>query len=302
MQFNCRDDIIQITAAWNGERFDDGRPRVPDDILRRLRDITFEEAWGPMHQNGYPRQYECRFRMTQPERRLVGRAVTCVMVPQREDLNNAMLQQGQQREHRRGTFNQWVIDNLVEGDVVVVDLFDKIINGTFVGGNLSTAIASRTKNGGAVIWGGIRDLEQIVKIQDFQCFYRGVDPNGIGEVTMVGINIPCRIGAATCLPGDIVLGTISGVIFIPPHLAESVCIHAEKSHLRDIFGFQRLKEHVYTTAQIDTAWTYDMMKDFVSWANHTREAEPYRHLDWTEELNQARQREANVCPKEDGNR
>ena len=35
---------------------------------------------------------------------------------------------------------------------------------------------------------------------------------------MVGINIPCRIGAATCLPGDVVLGTISGVIFIPPHL------------------------------------------------------------------------------------
>ena len=290
MQFNCREDIIQITAAWKGERFDDGRPRVSDDILRRLRGITFEEAWGPMHQKGYPRQYECHFRTTQPGRQLVGRAVTCVMVPQREDLNNAMLEQGQKRENRSGTFNQWVIDNLVEDDVVVVDLFDKIVNGTFVGGNLSTAIASRTKNGGAVIWGGIRDYEQIVKIENFQCFFRGVDPNGIGEITMVGINIPCRIGAATCLPGDVVLGTISGVIFIPPHLAEDVCINAEKSHLRDIFGFQRLEERVYTTAQIDTAWTYDMMKDFVDWAANAPQAEAYRHLDWSDELEKARLR------------
>ena len=288
MQFNCREDIIQITSAWKGERFDDGRPRVPDHVLRRLRSITFEEAWGPMHQKGYPRQYECNLRATHPGRQLVGRAVTCVMVPQREDLNSAMLEEGQQRENRHGTFNQWVIDNLVEDDVVVVDLFDKIVNGTFVGGNLSTAIASRTRNGGAVIWGGIRDYEQIVKIENFQCFFRGVDPNGIGEVTMVGINIPCRIGAATCLPGDVVLGTISGVIFIPPHLAEEVCIHAEKSHLRDIFGFQRLKEKVYTTSQIDTAWTYDMMKDFVSWASEAAEAEPYRHLEWSDELERAR--------------
>ncbi len=291
MQFNCKEDIIQITAAWKGERFDDGRPRVPDDVLRRLRGITFEEAWGPMHQKGYPRQYECHFRATQPGRQLVGRAVTCVMVPQREDLNAAMLEQGQKCENRSGTFNQWVIDNLVEDDVVVVDLFDKIVNGTFVGGNLSTAIASRTKNGGAVIWGGIRDYEQIVKIENFQCFFRGVDPNGIGEITMVGINIPCRIGAATCLPGDVVLGTISGVIFIPPHLAEDVCINAEKSHLRDIFGFKRLEERVYTTAQIDTAWTYDMMKDFVSWAANAPEAEPYRHLEWSDELEKARLRE-----------
>ena len=108
---------------------------------------------------------------------------------------------------------------------------------------------------------------------------------------MVGINIPCRIGAATCLPGDVVLGTISGVVFIPPHLAEDVCINAEKSHLRDIFGFQRLEERIYMTAQIDTAWTYDMMKDFVNWAANAPQAEAYRHLEWSDELEKARLRE-----------
>lgn len=104
---------------------------------------------------------------------------------------------------------------------------------------------------------------------------------------MTGFNVPCRIGKATCLPGDVVLGTISGVIFIPSHLAEEVVVGAEKSHVRDIFGFQRLHEKVYTTAQIDTKWTYAMWQDFVNWAKEDPRAEEYRHLTWDEELEEA---------------
>ena len=104
---------------------------------------------------------------------------------------------------------------------------------------------------------------------------------------MTGFNVPCRIGKATCLPGDVVLGTISGVIFIPSHLAEEVVVGAEKSHVRDIFGFQRLDEKVYTTAQIDTKWTYAMWQDFVNWAKEDPRAEEYRHLTWDKELEDA---------------
>ena len=166
-------------------------------------------------------------------------------------------------------------------------MFDKIFQGTYVGGNLSTAIKTRTKRGGAVIWGGIRDMEQIVKIDGIQVYYRGIDPTGIGDVTMTGFNVPTRIGKATCLPGDIVLGTISGVIFIPAHLAEEVVVGAEKSHVRDIFGFQRLDEKKYTTAQIDARWTYDMWEDFINWFNTDEKAVEYRHLTWEEELKEA---------------
>ena len=166
-------------------------------------------------------------------------------------------------------------------------MFDKIFQGTYVGGNLSTAIKTRTKRGGAVIWGGIRDMEQIVKIDGINVYYRGIDPTGIGDVTMTGFNVPCRIGKATCLPGDVVLGTISGVIFIPSHLAEEVVIGAEKSHVRDIFGFQRLHDKVYTTAQVDARWTYDMWQDFINWFNTDDKAEEYRHLTWDEELAEA---------------
>jgi len=293
VRFDCREDIVQITPEWHGERFDDGRPKVPDDILRRMRSITFEEAWGPLWRLGYKYQWECHFKMVHPDKVLVGRAVTAVLVPMRPDLHNTLLKHGHEQEGRKGFFNQWVIDRLVEDDVVVVDLFDKIAEGTYVGGNLSTAIASRTKRGGAVIWGGIRDLEQIVKIKETQTFYRGVDPTGIGNVTMTGFNTPCRVGAAICMPGDVVLGTISGVIFIPPQHAETVVVGAEKSHVRDIFGFIRLESGTYTTAQIDTAWTLPMWEDFIAWFGSDEQAKPYRHLTWEEELKQAKQTAAN---------
>ena len=293
MTFNCKEDIIQLTSEWTGERFEDGRPKVSDDILRRMRNITFEEAWGPLWGNGYRHQWECSFRMTHPTRKLVGRAVTAVMVPQRPDLHSYLLKYGHEQEGRKGFFNQWVIDTLTEDDVVVVDLFDKIYQGTYVGGNLSTAIASRTKRGGSVIWGGIRDMEQIIKIDNIQTFFRGVDPTGIGEVTMTGFNVPCRIGEAICMPGDVVLGTISGVIFIPPQLAEKVVIDAEKSHIRDVFGFIRLADKTYSTAQIDTAWTLPMMEDFLNWFKNDKEAVEYQHLTWDNELENAKKTSEN---------
>ena len=284
MKFSAREDIIQITPLWKGERFEDGRPKVPDDILRRMRNITLEEAWGPLWRKGYKYQFEGEFRTTHPGNKLIGRAVTTSMVPMRPDLHQTLLDYGHKEEGRKGFFNQWVIDSLVEDDVVVVDLFDKIFQGTYVGGNLSTAIATRTKRGGAVIWGGIRDNEQVVQIPGIQIYYRGVDPTGIGDVTMTSFNGPTRIGKATCLPGDVVLGTISGVIFIPSHLAEEVVVHAEKSHVRDIFGFQRLEEKIYTTAQIDGRWTLEMFDDFLNWFKTDEKAQAYSYLDWTEDL------------------
>lgn len=283
MVYDNREDILQITPLWTGQRFENGRPKVSDDVLRRIRNITLEEAWGPLWDMGYKSQFEGDFRMTHENAKLVGRAVTAIMVPARPDLNDTLLRYGQDQENRKGFFNQWVIDQLAEDDVVVVDLFDKLFEGTYIGGNLSTAIKTRTKRGGAVIWGGIRDMEQIVKIQGIQIYYRGNDPTGIANVTMTGYNLPARIGRATCLPGDVVLGTQSGVMFIPSHLAEMVVVHAEKSHVKDQFGFERLAEKVYSTAQIDMRWSLDMFEDFMGWLLLSPKAQAYSHLDWTED-------------------
>jgi regulator of RNase E activity RraA len=290
-RFSNPEEIIQLTPEWKGERFPDGRPKVPTDILNRIRKITTEEAWGPLWQLGYTFQFEGDLQITHPDRVLVGRAVTAVMVPKRPDLHETLLKYGHEQEGRNGFFNQWVIDSLVEEDVIVVDMFDKVFKGTFVGGNLSTAIASRTKTGGAVIWGGIRDNQQIKEIENINVFYRGYDPTAIADVTMVGMNVPTRIGKAICLPGDVVLGTANGVIFIPAHLAEHTVVLAEKNQVRDIFGFIRLREGVYSTAQIDAAWPVSLWEDFIEWFKESEESADYQHLTWDEELEEARRSE-----------
>jgi regulator of RNase E activity RraA len=287
MKYDNPEDILHLTPLWKGERFPNGRPKVPDHILRRMERITLEEAWGPLWNNGYISQFEGDFKIIHPNKVMVGRAVTSVLVPKRPDLHDTLLNYGHEQEGRNGFFNQWIIDILQEDDIAVVDMFDKVYQGTFVGGNLSTAIAAKTKRGGAVIWGGIRDNQQVVKIKGINVFYRGSDPTAIADVTMVGLNIPCRIGKAICLPGDVVLGTPSGVIFIPPHLAELTLVQAEKSQVRDIFGFIRLKADQYTTAQIDSPWTIAIWNDFLDWFNHAEEAAIYRHLQWDDELAQA---------------
>jgi len=289
MKFDSREDIIQITPLWEGERFPNGRPKVPTEILRRMKNVTLEEAWGTLYHQGYRYQFQGDFKTVHPNKVMVGRAVTAVMVPRRPDLNDYLLKYGQEEEGRKGFFNAWVVDSLQEDDVMVVDMFDKIFKGTYVGGNLSTAVAARTKQGGSVIWGGIRDLEQVMEIDSIQTFYRGNDPTGIGDVTMVGMNTPCRIGNAICMPGDVVLGTPAGVLFIPPHLAEESVTAAEKSHVMDIFGFVRLDEKRYITAQIDTQWSLAIWEDFQDWFN-TSSPEEFRHLNWDKELEGARAR------------
>ena len=156
------------------------------------------------------------------------------------------------------------IETAQKGDVIVVDLFGKVRDGTFAGDNLGTSIATRTRRG-MVIHGGIRDLAGIHPIPDFGVFVRGVDPTAIANVTLLGINTPIRINEVTVLPGDIVLGTMGGVIFIPAHLAQEVVEHSEITRLRDEFGHQRLREGRYTPGQVDREWTPEIQADFEAW-------------------------------------
>ena len=263
MKLINKENILEITKEWDGERFPDGRPRVPDDILKRMKKITTEQAWGVLQGSEYRFQFAGDWMNLHPDRVLVGRAVTCMFVPTRPDLNSAVEAQGK-KEERIGGQNSWVIDTLVENDAIVVDLFGKVKEGTFAGDNLGNAIFAKTKTG-MVIDGGIRDLDGIYELPDFATFVRGIDPTGIANVTLTGINIPIRIGEATVLPGDVVLGNRSGVIFIPPHLAQTVVDRGEEVNLRDRFGHQRLREGKYTPGEIDRQWSEEIDADFAEW-------------------------------------
>lgn len=283
MRFDCRDDIIQLTPQWTGPRFDNGRPRVPDDVVRRLEKVTTEEAWAVLWAKGYKYQFAGGWEMIprEADRVLVGRAVTAVFVPRRPDLHECLMTHGREREGRIGEMNSWVIETLTADDVLVVDIFGKVYEGTVTGGNLGTAVATRTRRG-QVINGGIRDVQQVYTIANLVTFCRGNDPTPIRDVTMIGLNVPCRIGPAVCMPGDVVLGTIAGVLFIPPQLAEEACVNSEKARLRDTFGLQRLREGRYTSAQMDTKWTPEIAADFHEW-RRTNTPDDLRNLRWDEE-------------------
>ncbi len=163
MHFNDREEIISLTPLWKGERMPDGRPKVEDKYLDALYGMTLEEVWKPIFVLGYEHQFvggglAPLTPLHDDGRKLVGRAVTCTYCPTRPDLHDVQFARGGE-DGLQGNYNQWVIDHLYERDVVVCDMYDKIYKGTFLGGNLTTALQKHTKTGGAVIWGGVRDIE-----------------------------------------------------------------------------------------------------------------------------------------------
>jgi 4-hydroxy-4-methyl-2-oxoglutarate aldolase len=262
-----REQRVEFTPEWKGERFEDGRPKVPDSILERMGEVTAEEAWSVLRGARYEHQFEGYWQqiVTVPGKRLVGRAVTAVFMPVRPDVNSVIAARGKAEGRvQAGGQNSWVIDTLQPGDVVVVDLFGKIEDGTFIGDNLATSIFSKTGTG-VVIDGGVRDLSGILEIKGFTGYVRGFHPSGIRNVMLMGINVPVRIGGTTVMPGDVVLGDPEGLTFIPPHLAEQVVNRSELTRMRDAWGHQMLREGKYTPGQVDSRWTPQMEEEFRQW-------------------------------------
>lgn len=265
MVFNSPERVVELTPDNPFDRLPDGRPAISDDLLARARLVSPEEAWSVLiRRHGYKFQFEGGWHVLHPDRVLVGRAVTAVFMPLRPDLDRVVMNWGAAKGWSPRQ-NSWVIDNLIEDDVVVVDMFGKIRDGTFAGDNLSTAIQTRTGTG-MVVDGGIRDARQIAELEGFNAFVRGIDPSAIAEVTLVGVNIPVRIGGATVLPGDLVLGTSAGVTFIPPSVVEEIVLYSEETRMRDEFGKLRLSEGVYSSSQIDTqTWEAEIQADYLRW-------------------------------------
>jgi 4-hydroxy-4-methyl-2-oxoglutarate aldolase len=259
-----REELIQFTPEWNGERFADGRPRVPDNLLERMEKVTLTQAWGVLRGEGFNYQFESNFLCTQPGKVLVGRAVTAVYMPRREDLRAYIFDQAQ-ASGCIGDQVSWPIDTLVQGDVYVADVFGKIEDGAVIGDNLSSSIYAKTGKG-VVHDASVRDIEGIRKNEDFVVFCRGFHPSyATVTVQIMGINTPARIGGVTVMPGDVVLGKQDGMIFIPPHLAEKVVTTSEIIRLRDMFGIQRLSEGKYTPGEIDRQWEQHIEGDFLGW-------------------------------------
>jgi len=242
-----REQMIKYTEKNPYDRFPDGRPKVPDGLLERLKELTSEEVWAALPKPDYANQFEDGWQILHPGKKLVGRAVTAQFMPYRADVAQVAEAEGKARFGGRSP-NQRVIDQLQAGDVIVVDLFGKIEDGTFVGDNLATY--SQTVTGtGIVVDGGIRDLEGIFPL-GMPVYYRGAHPTAIRNVMLTGYNIPIRIGKATVMPGDVVFADREGVWFIPPHLVEKVLEYAERTRIHDEWTQQKLRTGKYKSSEI----------------------------------------------------
>lgn len=261
------DQIKAFSTEWKGERDVYGRPRISDELVKRLADISLEEAWGFMRNKGYNNQFEAGWQIIHPDKALAGRVLTAQYMPSRPDIDLRIKEKGK-AEARSGSPNSWPIDMLKTGDVYVADGFGKIIDGTLIGDNLGNSIYAKSKTG-VVFDASVRDLEGLEAIDGFVGFVRGFDPSYIKDVMLTCINCPIRIGRVTVLPGDLVLGKKEGVVFIPAHLAKECIENSEFVGLKDEFGHARLRAGTYTPGEIDMQWSDKIKADFINWVKTT---------------------------------
>ena len=259
-----RDQVLFYTSQFKGERFADGRPKVADDLLKRVVDVSIEDLWDYLRDKGYNCQFDTGFQMLHPEKPFAGRALTTQYMPLRRDMYDAISAEGK-REGRVSGNNSWPIAELVTGDMYVADGFGKIVEGTLIGSNLGSGIATHSKTG-FVFDAGIRDAEENRELENMNGLYRAYDPSAWKDMTLTSINAPIRIGRATVLPGDLVLAKNDGVIFIPAYLAEDAVAHAEFIKLEDTFNFE-LNRQGKNGGAFEGGWNGPKYKAFVEWIN-----------------------------------
>ncbi|MGM0507433.1 MAG: RraA family protein [Bacteroidota bacterium] len=257
------EDIHFYTSEWEGERYEDGRPRVSQDLIDRLGNLKVEDVWQFLNESGYTNQFEGDWKAIFDDRPIVGRVLTAQFSPSRPDIEERLTEQGLDAGHI-GPMNSWPIDMLQEGDVYVADNFGKIEQGTLIGGNLGNSIYSKSQRG-VIFDGSIRDVEELKRIDGFNALSRGWSPTFLEDVMLAGINVPIQIGDVTVFPGDVVLAKEIGAVFVPPHMVEEVVVTAEIVSLRDAFAQQRVREGAYTTGQVDQRWSEEMEEDFLEW-------------------------------------
>jgi 4-hydroxy-4-methyl-2-oxoglutarate aldolase len=243
-----KQELIDYTAQNPFERLPDGRPKVPDDLIQRAKGLSAEEVWSVLQEKGFNNQFVDGFQVLHPGKTMVGRAFTVQFMPMREDVNTV----AQAKAKKRGLprlMNQTAIDMLQPGDVLVVDLFGKKVDGTMVGDNLFYYVMQATHNGGLVVDGAVRDLDGIAEI-DMPAYFRSTDPTPIDNVMLTGINVPIRIGQTTVMPGDIVFGDREGVYFVPPQFVNEILDRADITHIHDEWTKKKFAEGKYKSSEI----------------------------------------------------
>ena len=257
-----KEELIFLTSEWKGERFADGRPKISDSLLQRAKLIMIDDAWTVLRNEGYLNQFEGGWK-TVNDTPMTGRALTAMYMPSRPDVEKNIKERGA-KQGRKGNTNSWPIDILTKGDLYVADAFGKIGGGPIMGATLANSIYSKSGNG-VVFDGAARDLQEIKNIKGFNAFVRDFHPSFTEEMVLMGLNTPIRIGNVMVLPGDLVIATREGVLFVPAHMAEQVVSTSEFVIRKDQFGFEMVRNGKYSTGEIDSQWNDEIKTEFLKW-------------------------------------
>src|SRR6476659_946996 len=261
-----KEELVFLTSEWKGERFADGRPKIPDNLLERAKHIGIDDAWSVLKNEGYLNQYEGNWK-TVNDTPMTGRAVTAMYMPSRPDVEKNIKERGA-KQGRKGNTNSWPIDVLTKGDIYIADAFGKISGGSIMGATLANSIYSKSGNG-VIFNGAARDLQEIRNIKGFNAFVRDFHPSFTEQMVLMGLNTAIRIGNTMVLPGDLVIANREGVLFIPAHMAEEVVNTSEFVIRKDQFGFEMVRSGKYSTGEIDSQWNDAIKTDFLKWLeNH----------------------------------
>nr|MBI1230534.1 RraA family protein [Cytophagales bacterium] len=259
------EQVKALTSQWKGERFEDGRPKVPNIMLQKLESATLEQIWGYLLRKGYRNQVEKDWIILKPGHTMVGRALTAQFMPSRPDLDSLVRAVGKaEGRSQRGGINIWPIDILTEGDIYVADGYGKVKDGTLIGSSLGNAIYGKTGKG-VVFYGSIRDMQELKDTEGFNAWIKGQDPSFIKDMTPTSINAPIRIGEVTVFPGDVVFANDYGTVFIPAHLVEDLVISSELVGLRDEFERVLLQQGKYPSGEVHGQWNDAIKNEFRAW-------------------------------------
>ena len=241
------DQLIKYTVKNPYDRFPDGRPKVPDDLLKRLEALIAEEVQAVLPGKGFPNQFEPRdgWKVLQPTKKMVGRVFTIQFMPVRGDIVEVDEADAKAKGAQRAR-NQTAIDQLQPGDVIVADVFGA--NWNFVGNKLAHYIQTTTKNG-MIVDGGVYWLDRIAET-GMQAYFKNSLPYQGMQVMVTGINIPVRIGEVTVMPGDLVVGDREGVYFIPPAQVKAVLDGSDVIHIHDEWTRMKFDMNKYKSSEI----------------------------------------------------
>jgi regulator of RNase E activity RraA len=234
------------------------RPRVTDEQLAKLRELPLEACWAALQGLGYRRSFEGGFIVTQPGKKVSGRAVTMRYLPVRPDLVDAAKELAAKGGWNQA-FNIRAGDVLERGDLVCVELGGMVERATFVGDITALAIQERGASA-MVVDGGIRDFDEIRRME-IPCYVRGTHASAMEDQIGVEWGVPVRIGGITVLSGDAVLGDAEGILAIPPQLVDQVIEKAESTVEKEEFIREKIRSGKHRASDLYPTPSPELMKE-----------------------------------------